>query len=88
MAQHVEAVVAQLEAELVFTPGVKTAMALVAGGIVWTLALLADANFGMNFKLDHKLPQNIKGTRRAILEHLRELNSHDLRGRHFCHWGI
>ena len=56
VAKRVEAVVAKPKAELVLALGTETAMAFVAGGIIWALALLAGVNFRVYFELDHILP--------------------------------
>jgi hypothetical protein len=79
MAEGIKAGVAEFEAKLVFAPGVKTAVAFVAGGIIRTLALFVDVNFRMNFKLDHKLPRSRRGTMDATMARVEGLNPRDLR---------
>jgi len=78
VAKRVKAGVAELEAELVFTLGVESAVAFEAGGIVRALTLFAGVNFGMNFKFEHKLPWQGMGTNYAKLRHRDALNRHNL----------
>lgn len=49
----VEAVVTQIDAQLVFTLGMETPVAFVAGGVVGPFDLGAGVNGGMDFKCNH-----------------------------------
>jgi len=63
-----EAVVAQQQAELVFTVGAKTPVALMAGRNFLVLRLFTGVNLGMDF--DHrKTPQREHGKRLATSSH-------------------
>ena len=64
LAKRVEAMVAQLQAELVFAFGAEIAVTLAAGRIGRTLELFLNVNFGMNLELDHGIPRNKKWARR------------------------
>ena len=54
-AQGFEAGVAEFEAELVFTFCVESALALVAGGIGWTLVLFSYVDVRMDLERAHNL---------------------------------
>jgi hypothetical protein len=54
LAHGVKAGIAEFQAQLVFALRSKTAVAFIAVGKSWTLAQLANVNFGMNFQRDHE----------------------------------
>jgi hypothetical protein len=61
MPGGIEAVVTQTHAELIFTSCTKTAVALKAGGVLRTLKLLMNVNFGMNIEGNHcNSPQQLQ----------------------------
>ena len=52
----IEAGIAQVQAQLIFALGVKTAVAFVTGRVVWVLLLFAYMYLRMDFQFNHCSP--------------------------------